>query len=478
MKFDRLTILAVAIFAVLLSIYAANCYLAVVGGYLPTSSDEVDYVKSVEYFFLNGLPHAFSTFDSLYAAGGDFSFHGPVYTVLFGAPQMAAGTYSQHFILYSNIVLSALSIVLIWRYLRDDIVAAALCASLVLSAPVFLMYSTSYMMETLQILVAIGFAISFSWLLKRPFLLVVSSLVFGFSRQSNFLYSVPYLAPKWQFGTLARWGIWLGFFGLLLFEIRYFHASFPGGKFQAVADAITNRDLGAAAGIALANLFNGLRSFLFTIEDGLFYAVARYVFLAATVGCLIGGITYRNPALVAAGFVGSSYALALWILYDVGGWRDLRSLAGVTAFVVIVLAKAGFTRLLWVFLVAQLIAYPSLYAYRDTFIRERVIPFKERMASDALVDAYSSLRQLQSTSPDQRFLLVGIEPGLFTTEMSPELLSLPVRSDDGLAIRYTFQRLRPIGDDEGDYLLTKGECRFGPAVNTTSYFRACPMKRS
>lgn len=132
--------------------------------------------------------------------------------------QIAAGTYSQHFILYANVALSVGSLAVIWWALRSDIAAAALCASIILSAPVFLAYSTTYTMETLQILMSIGFAVSFSWLLRRPILLAVSSLVFGFTRQSNFLYSVPYLAPRRMLLVPIRWIVWLAFLTLRLFE--------------------------------------------------------------------------------------------------------------------------------------------------------------------------------------------------------------------------------------------------------------------
>ncbi len=68
--------------AILLIVHLYNCVTAIHQGYLPTSSDEIDYVKSVEYFVLNGHPHAFSTFDEIYSPNGNFSFHGILFYIL------------------------------------------------------------------------------------------------------------------------------------------------------------------------------------------------------------------------------------------------------------------------------------------------------------------------------------------------------------------------------------------------------------
>lgn len=59
MTLDRLELLALVVFAALLCVYVANCYFAVSGGYMPTSSDEVNYVKSVEYFLYYARSNAF-----------------------------------------------------------------------------------------------------------------------------------------------------------------------------------------------------------------------------------------------------------------------------------------------------------------------------------------------------------------------------------------------------------------------------------
>lgn len=79
----------------------------------------------------------------------------------------------------------------------------------------------------------------------------------------------------------------------------------------------------------------------------------------------------------------------------------MRSLAGVTAFLITVLALAGFKHVLLSILAIQLIAYPSLFVYREAFIRDRVVPFKERMGTDfALIDAYRSLANLGPTEKE------------------------------------------------------------------------------
>jgi len=86
--------------AILLAVHLYNCAAAIHQGYLPASSDEIDYVKSVEYFTLNRKAHAFSTFDEIYSPNGNYSFHGPVYTVIFGIPEIVFGSDYRYSIIY------------------------------------------------------------------------------------------------------------------------------------------------------------------------------------------------------------------------------------------------------------------------------------------------------------------------------------------------------------------------------------------
>lgn len=467
--------LLVVVAATLVVLHLLACLAALRNGYYPTSSDEIDYVKSVEYFLLNGKPYAFSTFDELYSANGSFSFHGPIYTLMFGVPQLLSGLHSVHFILYANIVLSIATIELL-LCIPSGTERRLLAIAILVSSPVFFVYATSFMMETLQILLSVILAGVFSVLLARPVLGLALPLLFGFTRQSNFLYSVAIFAgrnPARRLILLAA--CWVGMLIVLLLEIHFFHAPFPGGKFSDVIKLLGQFDIAGATRQLILNVSNGLVQYFSRWEDGPFYLVAKYTFFSATIYSVVSGYIRHDRTLLAAGLVGLAFFGALVALYDVHGWRDLRSLAGVTIFLVGILSRqASGTYLLYIILVVQLMAFPSLFRYRADFNEQRVVPFIQKFGSSGdEIAAYKRLSTLPPTQSGREFILIDVEKGLFSTDMSVEYLSLPVRSDDGVPIRYTFTRNGVAGDSKVDYRLSSRACPGSMAILTTHYFHVC-----
>lgn len=470
----RVAMLALVAGAVF-SLHLLMCASALWRGYYPTSSDEIDYVKSVKYFLLNGRPHAFSTFDELYSANGNFSFHGPIYSVIFGLPQLLLGFHSVHFILYANIILSLATIVLLVCVPRD--VELRLIAAIVLiSSPVFYVYATSFMMETLQVFISVAYASIFAIVLRRPVLGLMVPLLLGFTRQSNFLYSTSLFATRSSARRLTLFAIgWIAMLMLLLLEIHFFHAPFPGGKFSDVISKFGHLDVWDAGRQLFSNASDGLVQYFTRREDGFFYLIAKYVFFLATIYSTVSGCLRSDRLLIAAGFVGLAFFVALITLYDVHGWRDLRSLAGVTIFLIALLAREKRNiQFLYVVLVLQLAVFPSIVRYREDFNNQRVIPFIGKIeSSEAKIAAYKKLGELPTTRNNQEFILINVEKGIFSTDMSVEYLSLPVRSRNEIPIRYTFDRNGVIGTSKADYQLTSGPCRSSTASLVTAYFFVC-----
>ncbi len=302
-------------------------------------------------------------------------------------------------------------------------------------------------------------------------------LFFGFTRQSNFLYSVGVFGRRMSASRLVlMFALWTFSFLLLLADINFLHASFPGGKLANVAQMLAQLDLFGAGRELAANAVRGAQRFFTSPEDGGFYLVARYVFVAATVYCLAVGFVRVQPRLLAAGMVGLAFFAALLTLYDVGDWRDLRSLAGVTVFLMVVLGQHRRKAFLLLVLLAQLATYPALVSYGSEFNNLRVIPFRNQVqAADAEVAAYKALSALPATRPGEDFILLSVDAGLFPTDMGVAYLSLPVRSDSGLAMRYTFQRYGLAGASQADYRLSAQPCPDRPAVLSTSFFQVCRL---
>lgn len=458
----------------LLTIHLLNCTLALYYQYAPTSSDEIDYVKSIEYYVANGRPHAFSTFDEIFSPNGNYSFRGPAYQILFGLPQLISGVHSQSFILYANILLS-IALLALASGIQRDAESRLLVAAIILSSGVFVMYTTSYMMEILQIFISVIAAWLLPTLMARPVLGLAVPLILGFTRQSNFLYSAPVFVRKM---TLARFalivGVWVAMAGVLLLEMRYLHAPYPGGKLGELMLTIERLDLAGAIGELLYNIREGVVRFLTQSEDGYFYLVARYVFLAATLCSVVLGLSKSRPIPLAAGLAGLAFFASLLALYDVGAWRDLRSLAGVTVFLIAILGRNAGKPFLFAILTAQLAVYPSLIAYRKDFNEQRVMPFLDRLeAGGDRIAAFQTLDTLPGTQAGRSMILLEIEKGLMMTDMGVEYLNLPVRTIDGAAMRYSFERDGVAGPKMADYRLTASSCNGSPPILTTAHFNAC-----
>jgi hypothetical protein len=263
---------------------------------------------------------------------------------------------------------------------------------------------------------------------------------------------------------------------LLSLELHFLHASFPGGKLAEATQMLARLDLLGAGRILASNVTQGAVRYFASPEDGSFYLVARYIFLAATIYCLFLGFGRSQPPLIAAGMAGLAFFIALLALYDVGEWRDLRSLAGITVFSIVILGQHRRRLFLFSALLVQLTVYPALMDYRAQFNGQRVMPFINQMdGAGEQISAYKALSTLPNTRDNQKFILLSVEAGLFPTDMSVAYLSLPVRSDSGVPMRYTFHRNGLPGSSKADYQLSARPCPDSTTALGTSFFQVCRL---
>jgi len=412
----------------------------VAGGYLPSWSDEVQYLLEARSFAENSdLGGVFLLAGEVSRIGG-FGSHGFAYGLLHGGIAKLIGFHPLGMILANAAFLIAGGL-LLSRSPHLDRRQKMSTALLLLTFFMVPLYLVTFMQESLQLF----FGIAASLLLIRVATRESTHATLAFL---GLLLLASLFRPLWMTWSaglipLARdrkqalraSGLFLAAMLTSLLLQRLFSALYPYGFLAELSRTLEVGDWRGVSAAFLAHLGTNLGAF-FTNRAGqpAFYVAGKFTLLGLALAMAFLGSVKRDRLARAASLICLTNFLLLFFLYDAYDWKELRTLAPLYCLCTLVLTLRG-SRVLTLALLAVSIAFlPSAAGTARSWIQEKKDVAAAYAAAEDLRSSFGSIASMVGAE-ERPLVLVSLA---FLQDSSPLLLCLPVQSDLGRTLRYTF----------------------------------------
>lgn len=436
----------------------------------PLHSDEYGYSKNIESFLQNHILASALTLDEKYSKIGNFSFHGFSYTATYGSLMTALHVHS---LIIINIFLSISTLVFILFIRELTLLNKVRLIAPIASYSVFFLYSFSYMVESIHLfLSAIITYIIYKYFTKNStayrWIFIFTILTASFLRQTWFIYIFAIFFQAKAKKKLVSNAIIIGIVLLSILTSMYlFYAPYEHGFLYHLLHDSNN--IYAFSTTIYENFIQNLKLYFLDYVNNFYY------FSKMGLICLLLCISYygykeKNRFLLSISFIGWSYFFILLLLYNATAWRELRVLSVVYISALFALSIMRKDTILNVFLVMQLLLLPSIFQqYNDTrtiFYRQPLSLIQKQKLAE-----YAKVSNLVKPNSKKEILII-IDNGLLNLNYDRILGSLPIKTKDNIAIKYSISYFTQFDSNKtkGDYLLTSRKYKNFNKIMQSDFF--------
>ncbi len=351
-------------------------YSAISIGFLPYLSDEYSYFLNTKSFVETNSLGAAVTLNERFSKIGDFSFHGPMYSLFYG---LIYKIFNVDSILFINILLTFFLISFIFLT-KIKLHNKLLFLSIYLSFFVVILYNFSYMTEIFHLF----FVVIVSYLLYKIYVLERNNENLGNIYRYIFIFVLfifllSTFRQSWIFFLLALTPLWFNrksilFLILLLFlgalfvciDILFFHASYP---FGFLSDLINNFSFEKIYTNFLNNVDRYFVSVTYSNLKFIFYF--KYLFIFILLVCFYYGFYKKNKFLLSIAIVSFVNLIILFLFYDAYSWREVRTLSYIFILMVFGLILEKKYLFVYIVLIFQILSYSATIDFLKNYNNKR-----------------------------------------------------------------------------------------------------------
>lgn len=454
---SKISRIFIYIFAGIVSIFFTFSLIRSLNGLVPVWSDELFYYINALSFTENTTLRAAVTYTGKGSVLFQADAHGIGYPFLHGGIGKIFGFHLNTLPL-TNFAVTLLAVVLIaLRKDFDNIRKIALVACL-LGCFTVILYTFTYMQEALQLLIAVAAT-----------LLLLDIYEHREPRKIGFFLALLLIAGLFR-GLWLFWAVGLlplarnkkEFFGWCVVAIgcalaaflylKLFHESFPG-YFSLLIAHLKQGELNEAWRMMTAQIWGNLKIYFSgeTSEPFPYYPYKLAILFATISGCFLAW-RRSSPLYLGLSFIFLTNLLMLFICYQAGNWREIRTMSPLLyLFAVVVMAKRedALAAMVVVFVVGT---FPFTARLGEERLSERVASAAMAPKNPQSSTLYQGLAQAAETVDDP-LIYVGAMP----TDFPYYFLYFPVKTRHGKQIRYAVnafgENVNPL---RYDFVLLKG----------------------
>jgi hypothetical protein len=413
-------------------------------GYVPAWSDEYAYVANARSFCENTTLHDVFVMRE-YVTKQGFSGHGFAYTLFDGLVAKMLGFHYTN-ALVTNVMLIALSLLLIYKLKRVALYRRLAACLLILMYFTVLLYSATYSTELLQLLIGVVLSTTLykayaeSGKILYIFSYIVMVCIAAVFRQSWGMWAIGILplAKSWK-GTAVYAFVFMLVMGWSFAVVRVFVA-FPFGALEDINTLVSSGNIPGIIRLFWSRFTsNAVLYFTATYSPHAFYFWCKYLIVILSLVFTAYGFLFRNRMSLACGLIGCGNVLFLLVFFDAFHWREHRMLAPVFYLFAVYIACCA-PALVWLAVGAFLVViFPGAMRQTREFVAMRKAVALKYAGQPDLVNAFAGLSNLIEDCKLNTVLAAKV----FFRDEDVILLALPVRSRNGYPIRYTWNLFYP-----------------------------------
>jgi hypothetical protein len=438
-------------------------------GYMPYHSDESDYYQSAISYARNHDLRAIYVLDESCSRIGAFSTHGFAYTLFDGMVNRVFGTHSRNKIA-SNILLLISGLLAIgvipWTNVRRRL-TCILAILLCFMTPIWLF---SYMQESVNWFIAIAFGFALMLVEKRnkldwksvlPFLaLVTVGTIFRPNWMFFSLALIPYAKTRKQFFAISA--ISMASMAASVVITGMIAAPYVPGFLYTCIRTMADGGLTPFIHLLAEHTQHSFCQYFFSPDSlswnnfphSVYFHAFRWILCFAPLALIGYGIRTKDRPLAIAGTVALINIALLFVFYDTFGWRDLRNLTPLFITFIIVLARSQPLSVLLVLCAFFGLAMPDAIKTSSLFIAKH-----QQMAQtlEKRKDDVKAIQNLLENVTDTHDKYVICPYTMLNPDGQIYMLSLPVRTKNGVQLRYSFNAsVTPVTPKRFDHILSNG----------------------
>jgi hypothetical protein len=453
-----------ACFTAICLIYLIFCAVRIGNEYLPFWTDEFMYLSDTNSFLLTGDPGTAIIYEESFSKIGDFGHHGFVYTIYDAFVSKIFGFGENVNVVYVNLVTFVASLLLIAALPRVEKTQKILLTGLCCGNYMILAYLFTYMQEIIHLPITIlaAFLLFKIYTTKRNLKFLVASFIililFATLLRPNWIFWLAGLIPVARTGKQAVIVI-AGFVFMSLLAALGFpqlNGVYTVGFFNTLGNTLSQGEYLRVLILVLKHSVLNVLRYISPADDANWsYTLTNYLPVAGAIFLFFTGKEEVKRFYFAVVLIIIVNLLAIFLLYDVRDWREVRMMSPA---VYLIFATLVFTRhdiAVLVLLCVQLLFGVSTYLNVESAISARQNMYQRYQQIPDLCREIKSLDRQIITSKTPTILL---ELDEFYGDGRPEMLCFPLQNTEGTRLRYSVNLLRKKDElnlEKIDYYITQ-----------------------